>query len=162
MAAGAARRKLASESDSAAKPFTVFTNTGVDLTTLQGDVAKWRKPSLTILKGTVLGDADFASYLSTPEERRARQNGSFVPVPPEQWRRWHMEDQFDALLYVGAPFELTTAKLSSKLCADKNYVNMRVARFALAGIPPAFAERFRQLCVRRASSEPQSLEPTAR
>jgi hypothetical protein len=50
------------ESIAATKVFTIKTELTVDLTTIQADVAAWPKPSLALLRGTILGAADFARY----------------------------------------------------------------------------------------------------
>jgi hypothetical protein len=57
-----------------------------------------------------------------------------------------MEDQVDAVLYLGSPSEITFRALSPALCADADYVKMRLARFALVGLPQAAADRFQQFC----------------
>jgi hypothetical protein len=59
-----------------------------------------------------------------------------VPVPKEQWRKLRAEEQFDALLYLG-PHSTTQAEpLSPKLCSEPGYMDMRLKRIALAGLPP--------------------------
>ena len=79
----------------------------MDLTTLQADVASWRAPSLAMLRGTVLGVKELAFY--------------FGPSPSQQ----RMEEQFDALLYLGP---LSTIKMappvSPALCFDSAYMEM--------------------------------------
>ena len=49
----------------------------------------------------------------------------------------------DAFLYTGAALDRTSAPRSPTLCADPNYVKMRMA---LAGLPPGEADRVKQLC----------------
>jgi hypothetical protein len=39
----------------------------------------------------------------------------------------HMEDQADALLYLGPPSAMTSSHLRDALCSDESYVQMRVA-----------------------------------
>ena len=91
--------------------FTIHTETRQDLSALQPDVASWPKPSLAILRDTELGagivDSRYPSRLA---------------------------DQFDAVLYLGPPGEMTLSKLSRALCDDHAYLQMRLARLAL--IPP--------------------------
>jgi hypothetical protein len=62
-----------------------------------------------------------------------------------------MEDQFDAVLYLGPQSALTNARLSPALCADSGYVEMRMQRMALAGVPRTEGERFKQTCATIAS-----------
>jgi hypothetical protein len=47
-----------------------------------------------------------------------------------------MQEQFDAVLYLGPKSEITYAKLSKTLCADPDYVEMRASRMAAAMRPP--------------------------
>jgi hypothetical protein len=68
-----------------------------------------------MLRGTVLG----AALFSAPPQRQVR-----------------LEDQFDAELYLGLPSTMTTAHLAPALCADRKYVDMRLARLALVPPPP--------------------------
>ncbi|MGH8239764.1 MAG: hypothetical protein ACREXP_22515, partial [Steroidobacteraceae bacterium] len=67
----------------------------------------WRVPSLALLKNTDLGAADFGRYFPYDGERRAVRNGKAVVIPREQWQSLRMEDQFDAVIYLGpeASFE---------------------------------------------------------
>ena len=97
--------------------FTVATNTEADLRVLQPAVAGWQKPSLAMLRGTALGAVDFNVYF---------------PFEKGPWSI-PMEDEFDALLYLGAPSEITHAELAPELCADSSYRKMRTGRLSLAG-----------------------------
>ena len=59
-----------------------------------------------------------------------------------------MEDEFDAILYLGHRESLTISKLPSSLCADDAYVRMRLKRLALS-VPQAreaFTDAFRRVC----------------
>lgn len=68
---------------------------------LQPSVAFWPAQSLALLRGTILGAADFAAYGNT--ERRAQIRGDdLIPIPATEWVALPMEDQFDAVLYLGA------------------------------------------------------------
>jgi hypothetical protein len=96
--------------------FTVHTETRQDLSALQPDVAEWPKPSLAILRDTTLGAAMTDN----------RQRSSFA-------------DQFDAVLYLGPPGEMTLSKLSRARCSDPRYLEMRLARLALVPPPPSAA-----------------------
>jgi hypothetical protein len=99
--------------------FTIWTHTrGGDLRTLQADVAAWRVPSLALTKDTSLGAASFAFFIPGPDDPR-------------------MEDEFDAVLYVGPPSTVTLARLAPSLCADAEYMKMRLGRMAVAEPPGA-------------------------
>ena len=100
-----------------AKVFSIWTSTPSrdDLTVLQPAVGGWPKPSLTMLKGTILGAAPFAFHF---------------PGPMGDEVGGTLEEQFDALLYLGPKAELTFDQLSPTLCADPDYVAMRAARMS--------------------------------
>lgn len=105
--------------------FTIWTHTlGKDLQALQGDVATWRAPSLAVTGGTVLGSADFAFYypfdLAPPP-----QSGEPARGAPR------MEEEFDAVLYLGPVSAITFAPLAPARCADVVFMEMRLARMAL-------------------------------
>jgi hypothetical protein len=46
-----------------------------------------------------------------------------------------MEDQFDAVLYLGTPAMQSESKLSPLLCSQPGYLDMRLARLALVPAP---------------------------
>jgi hypothetical protein len=96
--------------------FTIHTETRQDLSALQPDVASWPKPSLAILRDTTLGTA--------------MTDGRYPS---------RLAEQFDAVLYLGPPGEMTLSKLSRALCDDHTYIEMRLARLALIPPPPSAA-----------------------
>ena len=69
----------------------------------------------------------------------------------EQWKSLRAEEQFDALLYLGPETAMTRSRWLPSLCADTAYMNMRLKRIAVAGIPPAEAERLKKYCSEVAS-----------
>uniref|UniRef100_Q024S3 Haem-binding uptake Tiki superfamily ChaN domain-containing protein n=1 Tax=Solibacter usitatus (strain Ellin6076) TaxID=234267 RepID=Q024S3_SOLUE len=99
------------EREKLAEVFVLLPETRRDLSTLQPDVSSWPAPSLALLRGTVLGAAGPA----------------------------RMEDQVDAILYLGPPSSMTTSKLSPALCSDRGYVEMRLRRMSLVPPPPRAA-----------------------
>jgi hypothetical protein len=128
--------------------FTIWTETNIDLKNLQPDVAQWPKPSLASLRGTMLGAADFTSYIPPDTPRFANLgNGPdlFSPLPRAQWRTLRMEDQFDAVLYLGPPSDMTMSQLSVALCADRTYMEMRLERMTLAGMR-RLVDRLKDYC----------------
>jgi hypothetical protein len=87
------------ERATSARIFTIW-HRNETIRKLQPSVASWRAPSLALLRGTVLGAADFATYASA--ERRVRIRGDdLIPIPANEWRVLPMEEQFDAVLYLG-------------------------------------------------------------
>jgi hypothetical protein len=112
------------------KVFTIHPETRMDLTALQPDVASWPKPSLAVLKGTLLGAVDFSS---APRQKQVR-----------------MQEQFDAFLYLGPPSAMTMAQLSHSLCTDRAYMEMRLWRLSLlpppGGAPYNPVDQLKQYC----------------
>jgi hypothetical protein len=105
--------------------FTIWTHTlGKDLQALQEDVASWRVPSLAVTADTVLGSADFAFYY--PFDLAPPPRGG---EPPRRAAR--MDEEFDAVLYLGPVSAITLAPLSPTRCADVAFMDMRLARMAL-------------------------------
>jgi hypothetical protein len=109
-----------------------------DFTKIQADVASWPAPSLAMLRGTILGAADFQTYWELlglgGAPRYTMRDGKPVEIPREQWKMRRMEDQFDAILYLGPPSTMTTSQLSPKLCTDEAYMKMRLERMAMFGL----------------------------
>lgn len=134
-----------------ARVFTIKTELAVDLSTLQPDVASWPAPRLALVRNTTLGAADFTAYYPSGGGRFSVVDEKLAPVPREQWRSLRMEDQFDAVLYLGPPSSITFAPPLPALCADTAYMKMRLDRIALTGPPPE-ATRLKQYC---ASLAPQ-------
>jgi hypothetical protein len=105
--------------------FTVSPNTlGGDLASLQADVRTWPIPSLSLVRGTRLGAADFLFFLQGPT--LSGLGGV------------RMENRVDAVIYLGPPSAMTTARPSAALCGDTNYVRMRIERQAAIqfALPP--------------------------
>jgi hypothetical protein len=128
------------------KVFVIFAD-GKGVEEVQPDTASWPPFSITLVKGTVLGVADFSAF--NPVETRYAIRGveKFEPIPKSEWRQLRMEDQTDAIIYLAKGN--TSAQLSPSLCADPNYVKMRLERIALTGLPALEAERVKRLCAGR-------------
>jgi|SRR5688572_1762103 len=106
-----------------ARVLNVWTHAATsDLRTLQSDISTWRVPSFAFTAGTRLGAAQFGFYrgIGTPDATR-------------------MEDQFDAVLYLGPPSSITIrrSEIAPELCADADYMKMRLSRMALIEPPGA-------------------------
>ena len=114
--------------------FSIWTNTTVELERLQRDVASWPIPSLTIVRGTRLGRLDFKYFAGLETD------------PPTR-----MEDQFDAVLYLGPVSSITMSELPRALCADAAYTRMRLARmtFLPGGLAGPSVAEFKQECAAR-------------
>lgn len=126
------------------KVFSVWTFTGLgeDLLALQPDIASWKKPSLTRIKDTTLGTAPFTFYYPKGLGMLMRP-GPKGPVPVDLGEAIGgvMQEQFDAVLYLGPKTEITYGELPKSLCADPEYIKMRASR-----LPASAAEEFRKRC----------------
>jgi hypothetical protein len=129
-----------------AKVFTIFTS---DVAPLQPDAASWPTPSLAIIRGTVLGAADFTAYY--PSEAIGRfpiRDGKpdfSAPIPRDQWKTLRAEDQFDAVLYMGKG-PSPRIDLDPARCIEKTEFQEHLRRMAASGLPPQETERLRTLC----------------
>jgi hypothetical protein len=140
------------ERQAGASVFTIWTSAAasVDLRQLQPDIAGWPAPSLAILRGTPLGMTDFTFYYPGDSPRVAIRNGKpdfSAPIPRDQWTSLRMEDQFDAVLYLGPPSTLTSSSLSSTICQDEEYIRTLLTRMAVARLPQSETDRLKEMCI---------------
>jgi hypothetical protein len=119
--------------DGQTKAFTIWTNAAAEMSTMQADVAAWPAPSLALVRGTVLGQANIAEYFGPGGK----------DIPP-QWRA-PMEDQFDAVLYLGPLSTITLGRPRPWRCSEPA-MGERLRRLRLQR--PALADRVEQECVR--------------
>ena len=125
------------------KVFVIFGD-GAGVRSVQPNTASWPDLSVTLVRGTVIGAADFAAINPVETRYAIRGVDKFDPIPKSEWRSLRTEDQVDAIIYLGKGG--TTAQLSPTLCADPNYAKTRIARIKLAGLPEGEADRVRKLC----------------
>ncbi|WP_429932925.1 hypothetical protein [Agrobacterium vitis] len=116
-----------------ASVYSVWTPVYVDLTPLLPDICSWPRPSLFPLRGTPLGEASFRAYYRHAMLTKQRDAMIKIYVDPE--RSPSMEEQFDALLYLGPPSDLTWSEVSPALAADPDYIKMRSDRCEWLGLP---------------------------
>ena len=114
-----------------AKLFTIWTATNPEPGPLLADMAAWPIPSLALLRGTRVGLMDFAAFMPPTEARFAIVDGKPSALPRDRFRVLPMQDQFDALLYLGPLSTITAATLPASLCADTEYRQMRRSRMLL-------------------------------
>ena len=125
------------------KVFVIFAD-GAGVRSVQPEATAWPHLSVALLKGTVLGAADFAAFNPVDTRYAIRGVERFEPIPRGEWRALRMEEQVDAIIYLAR--SSPAAPLSPALCTDPNYAKMRLARIALAGLPAGEAERVKKLC----------------
>jgi hypothetical protein len=115
-------------------PFIILSDAGKETPALQPDIASWPRGSLTLVRGTVLGAADFTVFVGGDNDRfTVRGVDDFVKIPKEQHKPMRMEEQADAILWMGVTRPGAPVLLSKETCADPAYLPMRLARTALAG-----------------------------
>jgi hypothetical protein len=133
------------ERDPGVRLFNVWTLLDRDEAMPEG-VASWRVPSLAIVRGTTLGARDFGLYSSLIGGTRVSvRNGQFDPLPRDEWKMRRMEDQFDALLYLGPPAAFTNVTIRSTLCHDSEFIANRLRRLKQFG-PPVEVENLKRAC----------------
>jgi hypothetical protein len=141
------------EHDAGVRVFNVWTLLDRNAELPEG-IARWRVPSLAIMQGTTLGAADFGRYsrglgdgtrFAVRSDRGAGAAYQLVPLPREEWKTMRMEDQFNALLYLGAPSSMTDEPMPAALCQDAQFVKTRLARLALFA-PPVEVDNFKRAC----------------
>ena len=117
---------------SSVKVFTIWTNAAAELSSLQPDVQTWPVPSLAHVRGTPLGRTGLSTYLGP----------NAGDVPP-QWLA-PMEDQFDAVLYLGSLSTIKLARPRAWSCAEPALAE-RVRRANLHR--PGLGDRVKTQCV---------------
>lgn len=128
-------------------PFVILSDAGKETPALQPDIASWPPGSLTLVRGTVLGAADFTVFVGGDNDRFAiRGVDDFVKIPKEQHKPMRMEDQADAILWMGVTRPGAPVLLSKETCADPNYLPMRISRIALAGMSIREGEAAKRAC----------------
>jgi hypothetical protein len=111
--------------------FSIWTNVAAELSKFDDAVAAWKAPSLATLRGTILGRVNMSVYLGP----------AAGDVSPE-WLA-PIEDQFDAVLYLGPLSTITFERPASWPCSDPA-LNERVRRGNLQR--PGLGDRVKQTC----------------
>ena len=123
--------------------FTIWTS--IHVAKLQPDAASWPVPSIALVRGTVLGEADFTFYVGATPRFAISEQGKPSPVPRDQWRTLRAEEQFDAVLYPGNQ-PSATVSISPERCANTADIETYLRRMTLARVPPSEADRLKQYC----------------
>ena len=109
---------------------TISTRYG-DLIKIQPSVATWKTPSLTMIRGTTIGQKYYAQ---------------FYPMPPAPgWNTVRMQDQFDAVVYLSAK-PPTMTLMPKSLCLDAAYMKMRMARLETVANSPGGSQSLAKIC----------------
>jgi hypothetical protein len=119
--------------------FTIYGNTFLDLATLQPDTGQWPVPAIALLADTPLGTPSFETYQSPP----TMVDGEWFEV--DSVHSPAMEEEFDAILHLGAPSAIKYSAPPSELCRDDAYLEMRFFRMNLVGWG-AEVEQIKRFC----------------
>jgi hypothetical protein len=128
------------------KPFVILSDSGPMTAGLQADIASWPTKSLVLVRGTVLGAADFTVFNGDNDRYAIRGVDDFVKIPKEQYKPMRMEDMADAILWQGVTPPRAPIVISKETCADPAYLPMRLARIKLAGLPPGEGDAVKKAC----------------
>lgn len=105
----------------------------------------WTAPSLATTRGTSLGAEDFAAFVPN-RPRMRRQGDALVPLPRDAWRVVPVEEQVDAVLYLGPASTMSEVVIPARACATPGFLEERLRRIALTGLPSLEADRLRAVC----------------
>lgn len=132
-----------------ASPTKVYTIWRLDeeLEKLVPGLASWAVPSLAVTRGTTLGETDVARL--SPRLALARlmvKGDALVPLPREQWLSMPVEEQLDAVLYLGPAARMTEITTPAQACAQPGFLEERLRRITLTRIPAFEADRVKKVC----------------
>jgi hypothetical protein len=129
-----------------AGPTRVFTiwRLEEELTEVFPAAAAWPAPAFASVAGTTLGAVDFGRL--PPERPRIRiVDGKPVPVAKADYATLAIQEQLDAVLYLG-PDSRRPIEPSAEPCRRPGFLEERLRRIALTGIPRFEADSVRKLC----------------
>jgi hypothetical protein len=132
-----------------ATPQRVFTIWGWrhELAGLTPDATSLRLPALLPTRGTPLGAADVTRLSPewTTARRFAVREGQLAPVPEGEWASLAIADQLDAVLVLGAE-PAGEAPVPPQACRAPGFLEERLRRIAVAGVPAFEADRIKAVC----------------
>jgi hypothetical protein len=139
----------------AASPARVYTIWDAGVETLGEAARSWPWPRLATVDGTTLGSADFAGFVPSvmAGQRSSILEGKSVPVAVVAFRRLSVEEQLDAVLYLGPRTEgARSYEVPPALCRQPAFLQEQMRRMALSA--PAFElDRLREYCAKIDSNQ---------
>jgi hypothetical protein len=108
------------------------------------DTSAWPVPAFAAVAGTTLGAFDMGRLMATPS-RFHLVNRKPEPVPKDQYATLPVAQQLDAVLYLG-PDSREPIAPSAEACKRPGFLEERLRRIALTGIPKFEAENIQKLC----------------
>jgi hypothetical protein len=127
-----------------ARIFIVW-NASDELLKAEPAVASWKTPSLAVIRGTTIGALDASTFIPT-RGRFVFRGEQTVEIPRSEWRTIRAEDELDAVLYLGPQAAMRELPISKDVCRDRAYVEERLRRIQLVGLPPLEMQRVKDLC----------------
>jgi hypothetical protein len=106
--------------------------------------SSWAVPAFVPVAGTTLGAIDMGKLTTWPTRFRI-VNGKPEAVPKDQYATLPVEQQLDAVLYLG-PASRQPIVPSAEPCRRPGFLDERLRRIALTGIPKFEAENIQKLC----------------
>jgi hypothetical protein len=106
-------------------------------------MTSWPVPSLAIVRGTTLGASDEPS---SQMPRMMIRESQLVPVPRQEWLAVPLEEQMDAILYLGPASTVRTVPIPSTVCTDRAYIEVRLQRMTVAGLPKPVIDHLKTFC----------------
>ena len=106
--------------------------------------SSWPTPAFAAIAGTSLGALD-AGDLMGPRPRIGFVDGKRQPIAKEKYALLPMEQQLDAVLYLG-PAATAIVTPSAEVCKRPGFLEERLRRITVTGIPKFEAETVQKLC----------------
>lgn len=104
--------------------------------------AAWTVPAFVPVAGSALGAIDVSTV--NPGPRSKIVNGRIEPLPKEEYATLPIEQQLDAFLYLGG--QRQQVERSAEPCKRPGFLDERLRRIQLSGIPQFEAEAIKKLC----------------
>jgi hypothetical protein len=124
--------------------FTVWT-LAEELTSAFPAARSWPRPAFAAVKGTSLGALDVARLYPTLTRMQVA-DGAMKPLPQDSWTPLAIEQQLDAVVYLGPSADDTRLERPRAVCARPGFRDERLRRIALTGIPRFEADAIEKLC----------------
>jgi hypothetical protein len=127
-----------------ARVFTVWTLDD-ELTGAFPDARSWSRPAFAAVRGTALGGIDIARLFPN-RPRMQFVDGAMKPLEKSAWAPLPVEQQLDAVIYFGTGAEDQRLQPSNAPCSRPGFLEERLRRITLTGIPRFEAEAVQKLC----------------
>ena len=129
-----------------AGPTRVFTIWRLDDALLKvfPEAATWKAPAFATVSGNALGTLDAGQLTPVPQRFRIA-DGKMQALTKDQYSTLPVEQQLDAVLYLGSATDRPMAP-SNAVCKRPGFLEERLRRITLTGIPKFEADNIQKLC----------------